>query len=163
AQHLAVTKGWKCTVVTSIDTTTYQLPFVHINYKVNPSQPQPKVFYNPDSLQGHLDHLVAVYRSLRSVPQIKPDMVVGHISYATLLYLAHLFRCPFVGYFELLAPTFWTDALVMRPEFPPPEGVRLFNATYHALTYLHLHAVDACYTPTQFQLHTAPPELRHKI
>src|SRR5262249_33504904 len=48
AHHLAVTKGWKCTVVTSIDTTALKLPFVHINYKVNPSQAQPKVFYNPD-------------------------------------------------------------------------------------------------------------------
>jgi glycosyltransferase involved in cell wall biosynthesis len=163
ANHLATTKGWQCTVVTSIDTTMFQLPFTHINYKVNPAQPQPKVFYNPDNLQGHLDHLVAVYRSLRSLTQIKPDMVVGHISYGTLLYLRNLYRCPFIGYFELLPPPFWSDGLILRPEFPPPEGVRLFNATYHALTYLHLHAVDACYTPTHFQLTTAPPEMQQKI
>ena len=162
AQHLAMTRGWQCTVVTSIDTTQLQLPFVHINYKLAPG-PQPKVFYNPDSLQGHFDHLAAVYRSLRSVPQIKPDLIVGHISYGTLLYLRNLYPGPFIGYYELLPPPFWSNDLVLRPEFPPPEGVRLFNATYHALTYLHLHAVDACYTPTQFQLNSAPPELRGKI
>lgn len=162
AHHLATTRGWQCTVVTSIDTTHLQLPFVHINYKLTPG-PQPKVFYNPDSLQGHFEHLAAVYRSLRSLPQIKPDLVVGHVSYGTLLYLRNLYPGPFLGYYELLPPPFWSNELVLRPEFPPPEGVRLFNATYHALTYLHLHAVDACYTPTQFQLNSAPPELRHKI
>jgi glycosyltransferase involved in cell wall biosynthesis len=162
AHHLATTRGWQCTAVTSIDTTELKLPFVHINYKLNPG-PQPKVFFNPDSLQGHFDHLAAVYRSMRSVPQIKPDLIVGHISYGTLLYLRNLYPGPFIGYYELLPPPFWSNDLVLRPEYPPPEGVRLFNATYHALTYLHLHAVDACYTPTQFQLNSAPPELRHKI
>src|SRR5947208_3537729 len=28
---------------------------------------------------------------------------------------------------------------------------------------LHLHACDAAYTPTQFQLSTAPAELQHKL
>src|SRR5262249_37736009 len=48
-------------------------------------------------------------------------------------------------------------------EFPAPESVRLGNATYHTLTYLHLHAVDAIYTPTHYQLSTAPVEMRHKF
>ena len=39
----------------------------------------------------------------------------------------------------------------------------MFNATYHTLTYLHLHAVDACYTPTHYQLSTAPKEMHHKF
>src|SRR5258706_16334196 len=53
--------------------------------------------------------------------------------------------------------------MILRKEFPPPEAARLFNATYHALTYLHLHAMDAGYTPTHWQLGTAPPELRPKL
>jgi glycosyltransferase involved in cell wall biosynthesis len=80
-----------------------------------------------------------------------------------MLYLRNLYSCPFVGYFELLPPPFWTDGLILRKEYPPPEGTRLFNATYHALTYLHLHAVDAGYTPTHYQLSTVPAELRHKL
>jgi glycosyltransferase involved in cell wall biosynthesis len=163
AEHLASTRGWPCTFVTSIDTSHYNLPFVHINYRLEPG-PQPKVFYNTNRLQVLIDHLAAVYRCLRSVPQIKPDLVVGHVSYGTLLYLKNLYpSVPFVGYFELLPPPFWSDGLALRPDFPPPEEVRLFNATYHALTYLHLHAVDACYTPTHFQLGLAPAELRQKI
>jgi glycosyltransferase involved in cell wall biosynthesis len=53
--------------------------------------------------------------------------------------------------------------MILRKEFPPTEGVRLFNAMYHTPTYLHLHAVDAGYTPTHYQLSTAPAELRHKL
>jgi glycosyltransferase involved in cell wall biosynthesis len=162
AQYLATELHWRCTFVTSIDTTHLQLPFVHVNYKVREG-PQPKVFYNPGTLQELLDHLAAIYKGLRSTPSLRPDLVVGHMSYGTILYLRNLYPCPFVGYYELLPPPFWGDGLVLRKEYPPPEGIRLFNATYHALTYLHLHTVDAAYTPTQYQLTTAPEEMRHKI
>jgi glycosyltransferase involved in cell wall biosynthesis len=162
AQYLATELHWRCTFVTSIDTTHLQLPFVHVNYKVHEG-PQPKVFYNPGTLQELLDHMAAIYKGLRNTPSLRPDLVVGHMSYGTMLYLRNLYPCPFVGYYELLPPPFWGDGLVLRKEYPPPEGIRLFNATYHALTYLHLHAVDAAYTPTQYQLTTAPPEMRHKI
>jgi glycosyltransferase involved in cell wall biosynthesis len=162
ATHLSLKLGWQCTCLTSIDTTHLNLPFTHINYKVKPG-PQPKVFYNPNSLDGMLEHLTAVYSGLKSVPQVKPDLVVGHISYGTLLFLRNLYDCPFIGYYEMLPAPFWTDGLILRKEYPPPEGVRLFNAIYHALTYLHLHAIDAGYTPTNFQLTTAPKELGYKL
>jgi glycosyltransferase involved in cell wall biosynthesis len=162
AAHLARLQGWKATTLSSVDTSHLSLPFDHGTYSLGPG-PLPKVFYNPDSLQGHLDHLSAVWRSLRNTPQIRPDLVVGHVSYGTWLYLRNLYDCPFVGYYELLPPPFWTDGMILRRDFPPPEGTRLFNATYHALTYLHLHAMDAGYTPTAFQLNSAPPELRHKL
>ena len=162
ANYLTTQLGWQCTVVTSIDTSQHKLPFNHLNYKVYEG-PQPKVFYNPDNLQGLLDHMLAVYKGLRSAPQFRPDLVVGHMSYGTMLYLRNLYNCPFIGYYELLPPPFWGDGLVLRKEFPPPEGIRLFNATYHTFTYLHLHACDAGYTPTHFQLNTAPAEMRHKL
>src|SRR4029077_15220375 len=80
--YLTKALGWTCTFVTSIDTSSMQLPFNHINYKVYDG-PQPKVFYNPGNLQGLLDHLLAIYKGLRNAPQIKPDLVVGHVSYGT--------------------------------------------------------------------------------
>jgi glycosyltransferase involved in cell wall biosynthesis len=162
ASYLATEKRWPCTFVTSIDTRQLTLPFNHVNYKLKPGA-APAVFYNPENLNGLMEHLAAVYRGLRSTPQIQPDLVVGHMSYGTMLYLRNLYACPFVGYFELLPPPFWSEQLVLRPEFPPPEETRLFNATYHTLTYLHLHAVDAAYTPTRYQLGTAPAELQYKL
>jgi glycosyltransferase involved in cell wall biosynthesis len=162
AHHLATTRRWPCTFVTSIDTTHLSLPFSHVNYKVREG-PLPREYYNPGNLQDHFDHMAAIYKGLRSAPQIRPDLVVGHTFYGTMLYLRNLYRCPFVGYFEMLPPPFWSEEMTLRKEFPPPETVRLGNATYHTCTYLQLHAADAAYTPTYFQLQTAPPELRHKI
>lgn len=168
AMHLTTKLKWQCTVLTSIDTTHMNLPFTHLNYRVDPNKPQPKTFFNPGSLEGLMAHLAPVYGGMKNMPQLKPDwippdLVVGHMSYGTMLYLRNLFDCPFVGYFELLPPPFWSDKLILRKEFPPPEMVRLFNATYHALSYLHLHMVDAGYTPTQYQLGTIPAELQYKF
>jgi len=162
AYYLTTEMGWQCTYVTSIDTTALKLPFNHLNYRVN-DQPHPKVFQNPENLQGLLDHVIAVYRSLRNLPRIQPDLVVGHMSYGTMLYLKNLYKCPFVGFYEMLPPPFWSAGMDYRKEFPAPEGVRLFNATYHTLTHLHLHAVDAVYTPTAFQMGTAPKEWHYKF
>lgn len=165
AHHLVKQLGWKATCVTSIDTSHLKnLPFNHLNYKLKPGPgPAPKVFYNPPNLQGMLDHLAAVYRALRSVPQVQPDLVVGHVSYGTMLYLKNLYKCPFVGYFELLPPPFWSEELSFRKDFPAPESARLFNAIYHTLTHLHLNVIDAGYTPTHYQLSTAPAEYRQKL
>jgi glycosyltransferase involved in cell wall biosynthesis len=80
-----------------------------------------------------------------------------------MLYLRNLYTCPFVGYYELLPPPFWSEAFNLRKDFPASEQARLGNATYHALTYLHMHAVDAIYTPTHYQLSTAPVEMRGKF
>jgi glycosyltransferase involved in cell wall biosynthesis len=162
ANYLATQRGWPCTFVTSIDTSHLKLPFTHLNYKLREG-PLPKDFHNPRSMQELFDHAMAVYRGLRGHRDLKPDLVVGHMSYGTMLYLRNLYSCPFVGYYEFLPPAWWGPELVLRKEFPPPEEVRLFNASYHTLTYLHLHMVDAAYTPTRYQLSTAPPELRHKI
>jgi len=155
AHYLATVLHWKSTFITSIDTTHLKLPFDHINYKVYDG-PQPKTFYNPDTFQVLMDHMTAIYRGLRGVPQVKPDLVVGHMSYGSMLFLRNLYDCPFIGYYEVLPAPFWTDGLILRKEYPPPEGVRLFNATYHTFTYLHLHACDAGYTPTYYQLNTCP-------
>jgi glycosyltransferase involved in cell wall biosynthesis len=162
AHYLSTVLRWKSTFITSIDTTHLQLPFDHINYKVYDG-PQPKTFYNPDTFQVLMDHMTAIYRGLRGVPQVKPDLVVGHMSYGSMLFLRNLYDCPFIGYYEVLPAAFWSDGLILRKEYPPPEGVRLFNATYHTFTYLHLHACDAGYTPTHYQLNTCPKELRHKL
>ncbi len=162
AAYLTTRLGWKCTVLTSVDTSTLNLPFQHLNYRLKDG-PLPKVFYNPDNLQAMFDHLLAIYKGLRNHRDFQPDLVVGHMSYGTMLYLRNLYACPFVGYYELLPPPFWSDGMILRKEFPPTEQTRLFNATYHTMTHLHLNACDAGYTPTNFQKQTAPTEYQYKL
>src|SRR5436305_8373305 len=94
AAYLSQERGWKVKFLTSVDTTHLKLPFNHFNYRVNEG-PQPKAFTNPDSLQGLLDHMLAIYKGMRGAAQLgTPDLVVGHLSYGTLLYLRNLYQCP---------------------------------------------------------------------
>src|SRR5436305_890273 len=48
AYYLSSQLGWKCTYVTSVDTTDLKLPFDHLNYRVHEGT-QPKVFHNPEN------------------------------------------------------------------------------------------------------------------
>ncbi|MFQ3651808.1 MAG: hypothetical protein SNJ75_15900, partial [Gemmataceae bacterium] len=163
AHYAASQLNWPCIFLTSVDTTKLQVPFTHINYRLKDDVPSPEVFTNPDSLNGLIEHLAAVYRGLRGLPEVQPDLVVGHVSYGTFLYLRNLYACPFVGFFELWPGDFWGPDMILREAFPPPEAVRLFHSTYHALTLLQLRACTAAYTPSHTQLAMAPEEYRSKI
>jgi len=163
AWHLSTERRWQCTVVSAMDASHLKLPFNHVGYPVAgrpPSRDPPAI----STLEQKLEHLKSVYVTLKRIPAIRPDVVVGHLSFGTVLYLRNLYRdARFVGYFEWLPGRFWTDDLVRRPEYPPSDGVRLGMATYHALTTVQLHAVDRAYSPTAFQRASAPPELQYKI
>lgn len=161
AYYLATQLGWKCTFLTSIDTTSYNLPFSHINYSLD--GPVPKNFTIPRDLQGLQNHMMAIYKGLRSHPEIKPDLVVGHMSFATMLFLRNLYNCPFLGYYEMSLAPFWGEGLEFRKEFPPTEELRIHNAMFHTFMYLQLHACDGGYTPTEYQLSTCPKELQYKL
>lgn len=163
AGYLAERHKWDCVCLSSIDTAHLKTNFRTASYRLADG-PLPKTFFNPDSYQGLVDHMAAAYKGLRNVRQIDPELVVGHMSYGTMLFLRNLYPdAAFVGYYEILPYPFWTDGLCLRKDYPPAEGIRLFNAGYHALTHLHLDACDGAYTPTKFQLGTCPKELRHKV
>jgi glycosyltransferase involved in cell wall biosynthesis len=163
AHYAAAQLQWPCVFLTSVDTTKFEAPFTHINYRLKDDEPCPPSFTNPESLSGLMEHLAAIYRGLRNIPELQPDVVVGHVSYGTFLYLKNLYACPFVGYFELFPGAFWGQEMVLREAFPPTESVRLFQSTYHALTILQLMACDVAYTPSQTQWNMAPAEYRNKI
>jgi glycosyltransferase involved in cell wall biosynthesis len=161
ANQLATEMRWPTTFVTSTDTRHLALPFSRITYAVPPSAWPPGVV-DHGNLHILFEHMQAVYRTLQARPNIKPDVVVGHMFYGTMLYLKNLYRCPFVGYFDWLPPPFWSEGFALRPEFPPPENVRLLHSLCHTFKYLQMHAVDAIYAPTSYQLGTLPHEFRHK-
>lgn len=163
AQYAAVKLGWKPTLLTSVDTRHLALPFDHLNYRLRDDVPCPQTLVHPDSLNAHLEHLAAVFRGLRALPQVQPTVVVGHLTYGTFLYLRTVYSCPFVGYFELYPGAFWNDGLVLRKEFPPTPAARLANATFHALVLAQLTAADAAYAPSETQKAMCPEELRGKL
>jgi glycosyltransferase involved in cell wall biosynthesis len=161
AMHLSTRLGWPCTFVTGVDTSSAQLPFSRVTYRLGSA---PQGSNDPSKLKIHTEGALSVYASLKGLPQIQPDLVVGHMTYGTLLYLKVLYpKAKFIGYYELMPPPFWSDAMALRKEYPPPEHTRLFNATFHAMNLLQTPMLDAAYTPTQFQFNNAPDELKSKL
>jgi len=162
ASRLTTEYGWHCSFLTSVDTSHMQLPFDHWNYHVKPG-PLPKVYRSDRTAMEPFVHMAAIYQGLRGTPTIKPDLVVGHTYFGSLMFLRQLYDCPLVGYFEWLPPPFWTDEFALRPDYPPNDEERLAAAAGHVLNYRLLHLIDAAYTPTNYQRGTAPSELRYKI
>jgi glycosyltransferase involved in cell wall biosynthesis len=161
AMHLSTRLGWPCTFVTGVDTSSAQLPFSRVTYRLGSA---PQESNDPSKLTIHTEGALSVYASLKGLPQIQPDLVVGHMTYGTLLYLKVLYpKAKFIGYYELMPPPFWSEAMALRKEYPPPEHTRLFNATFHAMNLLQTPVVDAAYTPTQFQFNNAPDDLKSKL
>lgn len=162
AYYLANRPGDKVTFVTSTIPPQDSYPFDIISYSVG-GQPIPHAFAGGRTIESLLQHSLGVYECVKSA-NVKPDVVVGHASYGTWLYLRNLYRdARFVTYFEILPPDYWTDAFDLRPDFPATENARAFNASYHSLTRLLLAYGDAGYTPSFYQLSTCPPEYRNKL
>ena len=158
AWYLAVEKGWQCTVVSNVSVDTAGLPFNHLAYPVKPG-PIPTVLQPINTLQDKLDHMLAVYRALEAHPKIKPDIVIGHASFANALYLRQLYDAAFVSYFEYYPGDFWTDDVVMREEYPPTTGNRLGLATYNSFAVTQCIASDEVICPTKYQRDTLPAKL----
>lgn len=155
AWYLSTERGWQCTVVSNVSVDAAGLPFNHLAYPVKPG-PIPSTLQPIGSIQDKLDHMLAVYRALEAHPQIEPDIIVGHASFASALYLRQLYKAAYVSYFEFYPGRFWTDDVVMRKTYPPTTGNRLGLATYNSLALTDCLAADEVYCPTNFQRSTAP-------
>jgi glycosyltransferase involved in cell wall biosynthesis len=107
-------------------------------------------------------HSQAVYETMKGLPALKPDVVVGHCGFGTALFLADLYPCPLIvhcEYFERPGRPF----LFARPDFPPSEGDLLRARASNAANLLNLQSCTAGYSPTEWQRSLFPAEYQHKI
>lgn len=119
---------------------------------------------NPCSLHFEISswHNQAVYQTLKARPEIRPDLVVGHASYATTLYLANLYDCPTIAYCEFFHRS-CRQAGSFRPEYPPGEVEVLSRHAFNATNLLSLEAARACYSPTRWQRSQFPLAYQPRI
>ena len=119
---------------------------------------------NPCSLHFEIStwHKQAVFQALKAGPEIRPDLIVGHGSYGTALYLSDLYQCPTINYCEYYH-SHDRSHITYRPEYPPREidlwGRHAFNAT----NLLSLEQATACYCPTEWQRSLFPGAYQPKI
>ena len=100
-----------------------------------------------------------MYEALRSRPDIKPDLIVGHSGFGSTLFLPELYDCPIINYFEYFYRTTGTD-MDFRPDFPSTELNRLRAHARNAMLLLDLEQCRLGYSPTRWQ-RSKLPELFH--
>lgn len=107
-------------------------------------------------------HTYAVYEAMKNRPDIKPDLVVGHSGFGSTLWLADLYDCPIINYFEYYYRSKGSD-LDFRPDFPVKELDVLRSRTRNAMILLDAQTCTRGYCPTGYQRSLFPDEYQPKL
>ena len=103
-----------------------------------------------------------VFNAVRALPELRPDLVVGHGGLIPTLLLRDLLPCPIVDYCEYYFAPSHRD-LTYRIDLPPVEPAPFFPRCINAATLLNLVAADAAYCPTHWQQQSFPARFHSKI
>src|SRR5579864_6764917 len=165
AWHLSRRPGWKCTFVS--ETPGGQVGLIEkIQYKRTGGASQQTHFCSR-TFENGVFNCDGVYQALKTRPDIKPDLIVGHSGFGSTLFLRDLYRgVPIINLFEYY----------YRPEHPDSDmgyrrdlGWELPANYFHrarcrnAMILLDLEACAAGYCPTDFQRSTFPEIYHPKI
>jgi glycosyltransferase involved in cell wall biosynthesis len=104
----------------------------------------------------------AVYDALAAVPEVTPDLIVGHSGFGSTVFLRELYACPLINYFEYFYRPRHSD-MDFRPEFAPTLLERLRAYTRNAMILLDLHYCTTGYCPTEWQKGLFPVEYQPKL
>jgi glycosyltransferase involved in cell wall biosynthesis len=161
AQHLARSRGWRCDFVT--EATSVSLDGVRtIPYKISGGARETTHYFSR-TFENAVWHAHAVYQACDSVPDLRPDLIVGHSGFGSTLYLPERFPgVPVVNYFEHFYHPHGSD-LDFRPDFPPEPREFLRARTRNAMILLDLHNCRLGYSQTHYQKSLFPAEYRPKV
>ncbi|HZL36594.1 MAG TPA: glycosyltransferase [Tepidisphaeraceae bacterium] len=108
-----------------------------------------------------------VYQALKSRPDIRPDLIVGHSGFGSTLFLRELYGdVPIINLFEFYYhPTGPDTDMDFRKDLGwPMTDAQLQRArARNAMILLDLQNCDAGYTPTEFQRSRFPGEYQPKL
>jgi glycosyltransferase involved in cell wall biosynthesis len=122
-----------------------------------------RTHYCTRTFENAVAHAHGVYEALKTRPDVRPDLVVGHSGFGSTLFLKELYpRVPVVNYFEYYYHPTGTD-LDFRPDFPASELTRLRSYARNAMIQLDLENCDRGYSPTRWQRSLVPAAYRGKI
>ncbi|MHC4403153.1 MAG: glycosyltransferase [Planctomycetota bacterium] len=123
---------------------------------------RPTTHYCSRTFENFVWRCHAVYETMKTHPEIRPDLVVGHSGFGSTLYLEQLYDCPIVNFCEWYyhpdgGESKYRDSLV------PTELNALRSQTRNAMFLLDLQACDAGYSPTNWQRSQIPAEYQPKL
>ena len=160
ARHLVDRHGFRCSFVCELPPGNFD-GIERIQYTLDGGATK-DTHYCSRTFENATWHAHAVYETLKARPEVVPDLVVGHSGFGSTLFLADLYECPIVNYFEYYYHSKDSD-LDFRTEFPSKELDLLRSRTRNAMILLDLQTCRAAYAPTRWQASLLPEEYQPKL
>ncbi len=166
--ELADRYGWKCSYLIRNfsrcpEPTPAMLERLDIHRYIVPQAPATAQPAWPQIYGQFVDQCRAVADALRSMPGLRPDLVVANGGRgAPTLLVPEVLDCPIVTYCEYYFATSHGD-LTYRLDLPPAEPAPFFPRVINAPTLVSLASAKAGYSATRWQRDTFPERYRSKI
>ncbi len=160
ARHLVKNKGFQCSFVCEHPSGEFD-GVQRIQYKAKGGATK-ATHYCSRTFENATWHAWGVYEAMKARPDVKPDLVVGHSGFGSTLWLADLYDCPIINYFEYYYRGHGSD-LDFRPEYPSDEMSILRSRSRNAMIMLDLQTCTRGYSPTDWQRNLFPAEYQHKL
>ncbi|MBM80528.1 MAG: glycosyl transferase family 1 [Planctomycetaceae bacterium] len=160
ARYLVNNKGFQCSFVCELEPGEFD-GVRRIQYKIQGGATK-TVHYCSRTFENATWHAHAVYETMKRHADIKPDLIVGHSGFGSTLFLADLYDCPIINYFEYYYRGKDSD-LDFRSEIPTKEIDRLRSRTRNAMILLDLQTCNVGYAPTEWQRSLFPTEYHPKL
>ena len=165
AAHLAKNLKWQCTFVSQ------QPPgksdgIERIQYTLAGGATKSTHFCSR-TFENTIWHCDGVFRALKSRPDVRPDLIVGHSGFGSTLFLRELYPdVPVINFFEYFYLPHDPDSDM---DFRHDLGWHIAEAKYlrsrcrNAMINLDLLNCQIGYTPTEFQRSKFPAEYQQKL
>ena len=160
ATQLIKREGFRCSFICELPDGEFN-GIQRIQYKVAGGARKENHFASR-SFENCIWHTDAILQTLKSKPEVRPDLVVGHSGFGSTLFLPELYDCPIINYFEYYYHMRNSD-LDFRNEFPVSEATLCRARARNATLLLDLQNCVAGYCPTEWQRSRFPTEYQPKL
>lgn len=160
AAHLIQKKGYECSFVCELPDADVG-GIRRIQYQTR-SGATAATHYCSRTFENATWHAHAVYETCKGLPELRPDLIVGHSGFGSTAFLADLYDAPILNYFEYYYRAKGSD-LDFRDEFPTDELTVLRSRTRNAMILVDLQACTRGYCPTAWQRSLFPDEYQPKL
>ncbi len=158
--------GWRCTFLVekagTCPSPTAEERAELTCYPITANWPRGEITPWRQTFMRSLQQGQAVFDALRSLPDLRPDLVVAHQTLAPTLFLPEIVSCPIIHYCEY----YWGFArrdLSFRVDLPPAGPAPFYPRCVNAPILLEMTTCDAGYAPTHWQKHCYPERFWPKI